>query len=176
MLCQNCQSREAVVHLTKIVNGQTTQMHLCRECAQKIQGFGFSIYPGMVSDFLQALFGVNPSEHHTQDISGGRQEKCPGCGMTFSQIQQAGRLGCSRCYEKFEPQMELLLRRIHGGGCHVGKVPARGGAELKNKLELDQLKRKLQELVQREEFEEAAVIRDKIRELEKSEGGEENEP
>jgi protein arginine kinase activator len=80
-------------------------------------------------------------------------------------------MGCSKCYEKFEPQMELLLRRIHGGGRHVGKIPARAGKASRSKQEIDRLKSKLQALVQQEEFEEAARIRDKIRELEKVSGG-----
>lgn len=167
MLCQNCNQRESTIHFTKIVNGQATQMHLCQECAQKVQGFGFSLYPGMVSDFLQALFGINPAGQADQL----QQEKCPGCGRTFSQIQQAGRMGCSKCYEKFEPQMELLLRRIHGGGTHVGKVPVKGGTAVRSKQELAQLKDKLQELIKKEEFEEAAQVRDRIREIEKVAGG-----
>lgn len=172
MLCQNCQEREATVHLTKIVNGQTTQMHLCPECAQKVHGFGYNLYPAMVSDFLQALFGMNPTGQADQSVGKLQQEKCPGCGKTFSQIQQAGRMGCSQCYEKFEPQMELLLRRIHGGGAHVGKVPVRCGAARRNEQEKNKLRNRLQELIQKEEFEEAAQVRDKIRELEKMAGGE----
>jgi protein arginine kinase activator len=69
--------------------------------------------------------------------------------------------------------MELLLRRIHGGGIHVGKVPARSGAAYRTKQELAQLKSKLQELIRKEEFEEAALIRDRIRELEKDKGKDE---
>jgi protein arginine kinase activator len=126
----------------------------------------------MVSDFLQALFGMNPAGQSEQ-ILNPEQEKCPGCGRTFSQIQQAGRMGCSKCYDQFEPQMELLLRRIHGGGSHVGKVPVRGGKAFRNKQQLAELRSKLQNLIQQEEFEEAAVIRDRIRELEKKAGGEE---
>jgi protein arginine kinase activator len=171
MLCQNCNERESTVHFTKILNGQATQVHLCQECAQKMQGFGFSLYPGMVSDFLQALFGMHPASQTGQQEE-IQQEQCPGCGRTFSHIQQAGRMGCSKCYDIFEPQMELLLRRIHGGGTHVGKVPLRSGAAYRSKQELAQLRSKLQELIQKEEFEEAAVVRDRIRELDKMVGGE----
>lgn len=171
MLCQNCQERESTVHLTKIINGQTTQMHLCSECAQKVHGFGFSLYPAMVSDFLQALFGMNP-EQSDQSVDKLQQKKCPGCEKTFAQIQQAGRMGCSQCYEEFEPQMELLLRRIHGGGTHVGKVPVRCAAAYRNEQEKNKLRNRLQKLILKEEFEEAALVRDKIRELEKMTGGE----
>ena len=168
MLCQNCQQREANVHLSKTVNGQTHEIHLCDQCAQKTQNVNFVLHPGLiVPDFLQALFGFSPTP-----VTPGRQneEACPRCGMTFSQITRAGKLGCSTCYEKFGPQLEPLLRKIHGGGQHVGKVPLRRGAALREKLELKRLKEKLQVLIQQERFEEAVVIRDKIRELEQKTG------
>lgn len=172
MLCQNCHQRESTVFLTKVVNGQATQIHLCSDCAGKVQGFGFNLYPGMVSDFLQALFGLNPtglSEHAAVDL---QQEKCPGCGRTLGQIQQAGRMGCSKCYEIFEPQMEVLLRRIQGGAAHVGKVPHKFAAITNKKQKIEDLRIKLQDLIQKEEFEEAAKVRDQIRDLEKIAGGE----
>jgi len=171
MLCQNCQYREATLHLTKIVNGQGMQIHLCQECAQKAQGLTFNFYPGMAGDFLQALFGIHSGSKQGKSPA-AEQEKCPGCGRTFAQIQQAGKMGCGQCYEKFEAQIELLLRQIQGGGVHVGKVPLRCAASLKNKRETERLRNKLQELVQREEFEEAAKVRDQIRELERMAGGE----
>ncbi|AHF09070.1 MULTISPECIES: UvrB/UvrC motif-containing protein [Dehalobacter] len=172
MLCQNCQQREAVVHLTKIINGQAAQLHLCQECAQKAPGTGFNLYPGMVSDFLQALFGVNPAGQYDQTIVDSQPGKCPGCGRTFSQIQQAGKMGCSKCYDEFEPQMEMLLRRIHGRGMHVGKVPVRRGASFRNKQEIVKSKEQLLELVKAEKFEEAAILRDRIKEMENTVGGE----
>ncbi|NLM21789.1 MAG: DNA helicase UvrBC [Peptococcaceae bacterium] len=173
MLCQNCQQRQASVHFTKIVNGQGVQMLLCQECAQKAQGFSFNFYPGMATHFLQALFGMNSLNQTGQTVSLNNQAKCPGCGRTFSQIQQAGRMGCSQCYDKFESLIEPLLRQIHGGGAHVGKVPLRYAASIRNKQELRRLRSRLQELIQKEEFEEAAQVRDRIRDLEKMAGGEE---
>ncbi|ADY54661.1 UvrB/UvrC protein [Syntrophobotulus glycolicus DSM 8271] len=173
MICENCHVREAKVHFTKIANGQTGVMHLCQKCAQKIQGFGFGIYPGMVSDFLQALFEAESNKQFVQSEN-KETEKCPLCGMTLSKIQQHGKIGCSECYNQFEPQLEVLLRKIHGGGFHVGRVPAHGRPELQSRNELQQLRKKLQEAVHSEEFEEAAVLRDRIKELEKTAGGEQD--
>ncbi len=163
MLCQNCHQREANVHVVKNINGQTTQLHLCDQCAQKAQEMTMVFQHGIMPDFLQALFGFSP-----QPAPQPQEESCPNCGMTFSQITRAGKLGCSACYEKFEPQLEPLLRRIHGSGQHVGKVPARQGAALREKLELNKLKEKLQALIQQEKFEEAVLVRDRIRELERN--------
>ncbi len=170
MLCQHCQQREAKVRLTKTVNGQTQELNLCEQCSQKTQEVNIIIHPGIiVPDFLQALFGFNtPPEK-----SGLPQEEaCPRCGITFTQITRAGKLGCSACYDKFEPQLGSLLRRIHGGGQHVGKIPLRRGAAIKDKLELRKLKEKLATLIQQENFEEAALIRDQIRQLDQNVGGE----
>lgn len=173
MICQNCHIREANVHFTKITNGQTGVMHLCQECAQKMQGTSFGFHPGMISDFLQAIFEAESKEHlidNKKDI----EEKCPQCGMTLSKIQQHGKLGCSECYETFESQLEILLRKIHGSGFHVGKVPSRGWTELRSKNEIEHLKQKMQDAVLNEKFEEAAVLRDRIKELEKVAGGEQD--
>lgn len=165
MLCQNCQQREANVQITKTVNGETQKLYLCDQCAQKAQDVNFVFHPGIIPDFLQALFGFTPA---TQSP---KEEACPQCGRTFSQITQAGKLGCSACYQKFEPQLEPLLRRIHGGGQHVGKIPTRQGASIRNKVEIQKLKETLQQLIRNEEFEKAAVVRDQIRQLEQEMGG-----
>lgn len=173
MICQNCHAREANVHFTKIANGQTGVMHLCQECAQKIQGLSFGFHPAMISDFLQAIFEAESSEQSIGNQT-DTEEKCPLCGMTLTKIQQHGKLGCSECYGTFESQLEILLKKIHGSGFHVGKVPSRGWSELRSKNELQHLKQKMQEAVQNEEFEEAAVLRDRIKELEKTAGGEQD--
>jgi len=169
MLCQNCQQNQATVHLVKAINGQTQELHLCEQCAQKTPQLNSVFQPGSAPDFLQALFGFMPSS--TPAATERVQESCPRCGMTFDQITQAGKLGCSTCYEKFEPRLGSLLRRIHGGGQHVGKIPLRRGVAIKEKVELKKLKDNLQTLIQLEEFEKAAFIRDQIRQLEQKMGG-----
>lgn len=171
MLCQQCQQREAVVRLTIMENNQTHGVYLCKECAEKNQEVSFVFHPSIVPEFLQALFGFNPAMKEQSS-----EMTCPKCGISFSRITQAGKLGCSTCYETFEHQLEPLLRRIHGGGQNVGKVPARLGGAIKNRLEQRRLKEKLQNLIQQEAFEEAALVRDQIRQIEQvQEGGTQNE-
>ena len=168
MLCQNCKQREAKVHLSKTINGQTKEIYLCDQCAEQTQEFNFVFQPGIIPDFLQAIFGFNPSI----TTSKPQEESCSNCGMTFSQITRAGKLGCSSCYEAFESHLGQLLRRIHGSGQHVGKIPGRRGIAIKSKLELNKLKEKLQILIQQEKFEDAAIVRDQIRSLDVAGGGE----
>ncbi|EGW37738.1 UvrB/UvrC motif-containing protein [Desulfosporosinus sp. OT] len=170
MLCQRCQQREAKVQLSKIENGQTHELYLCEICAKQTHEVSFIVHPAIVPEFLQALFGFNPSS-----IEQPSEMACPKCGITFSQITQAGKLGCSACYETFEAQLEPLLRRVHGGGQNVGKVPVRRGIAIKCRMEEKKLKEKLQVLIQQEAFEEAAVVRDQIRQIEQSKGGEKHD-
>lgn len=165
MLCQNCQQREANVQIIKTVNGETQKVFLCEQCAKKAQEINVVFHPGVIPEFLQALFGF------TSAPPSPKEEACPQCGRTFSQITKASKLGCSACYQKFEPQLEPLLRRIHGGGQHVGKIPNRRGAAIRGKVEIQKLKDKLQELVKNEEFESAAIVRDQIHRLEQELGG-----
>lgn len=176
MLCQSCQQREAKVQITKTVNGKTQELYLCEHCAQQAQDMNFLINPGIIPDFLQALFGFtpstqNPTKNQNQNHNQLKEEACPQCGMTFSKITQAGKLGCSSCYQTFGSQLEPLLRRIHGGGQHVGKIPSRRGKALREKAEIQKLKEKLKQLVLKEEFEAAALVRDQIREFEQTKGG-----
>jgi len=170
MLCQRCQQREAIMQLFITENGQTREVYLCEPCAKKTQEVSFVFHPAIVPDFLQALFGFNPTTKEQPT-----EMKCPKCGISFSRITQVGKLGCSTCYETFETQLEPLLRRVHGGGQNVGKIPARRGAEIKSRVEQRKLKETLQNLIQQEAFEEAAVVRDQIRKLEQSTGGEKSD-
>lgn len=155
------------MHISKTENGQTHEVYLCEVCAKKTQEVSFVFHPAIVPEFLQALFGFNPSSMEQPS-----EKACPKCGITFSKITQAGKLGCSTCYETFETQLEPLLRRVHGGGQNMGKVPARRGIAIKSRMEHRKLKEKLQVLIQQEAFEEAAVVRDQIRKIEQLKGGE----
>lgn len=160
MLCQNCQKREANVHLTKIVNGEIVKFYLCEQCAKSSPEFNIVLSPGIIPHFLQSLFNfTNPQQNLLE-------ETCPQCGRRLSEITKAGKLGCSGCYDKFQSELEPILRNIHGGGHHVGKIPARKGASIREKVEVQKLKDKLQQLILKEEFEAAAIVRDQIRELE----------
>ncbi|MGI1658340.1 MAG: UvrB/UvrC motif-containing protein [Desulfitobacterium sp.] len=164
MLCQHCQQREANVQITKIENGEMVKLFICDQCAKNAPEVSFVFNPGIIPDFLQSLFSVTTNSKALQE------EACPQCGRRLSEITQAGKLGCSGCYDKFQAELEPILRKIHGGGYHVGKIPARKGASLREKMEVKKLKEKLQQLIRNEEFEAAATVRDQIRKLEQKLG------
>ncbi|TYP48159.1 UvrB/UvrC motif-containing protein [Thermosediminibacter litoriperuensis] len=170
MKCDECKKRPATVHITKIVNGEKTLMHLCEQCAKEKNifsvSFNFDGEPLSMQKFLASFFEPMVSEFRekSQPLS------CNRCGLTFPRFTQIGRFGCSNCYEAFKGQLDPMLRRLHGKTYHVGKVPRRTGGRVRIKSEIERLKRELQEAVNAEEYERAAQLRDKIRELEQKLG------
>ena len=167
-VCDNCGSTDAVVHLTQIVNNQMSTHRLCEKCAAE-KGLETNPEPASapLTDFL-AQMGKDPVSDAGEAGEGGEASgQCPFCGLTFRDFRETGRLGCPQCYETYAPHLQRLLRRVHGGTQHVGKVylpPDPSASELERRLEA--LRRKLNRAVETEDFERAAELRDEIRALE----------
>lgn len=170
MNCEECGKRPATLHLTKIVNGEKTEYHICEHCAQEKGDVftGFSNFS--INNLLSGLLNFDPMQKkeggRDQSAAHGKTLHCETCGLTYAQFSKSGRFGCSDCYQFLGDKLDPLFRRIHGNTQHIGKVPERTGGQIKIRKELDQLKASLQKYVASEEFEEAAEIRDRIRALE----------
>lgn len=157
MLCDQCKKKVATVHLTEIINGKVQELHLCEECAlKKSQEMQKNFSMG---DILSGLI---------ESVRSPREEeilKCPQCGLTFQEFRRVGRLGCSACYNAFRKPLWQVVKAVHGSNQHTGKIP-KGKVSFKADTEIEELKKKLRRAVELEEFEEAASLRDKIKELE----------
>lgn len=171
MVCENCGEREAVIHLTQIVNNSVTTMHLCEPCAaEKGVETGASVAKFPLGDFLATLGKGGGAEQ----AEGGLDVPCRFCGASLRDFRQTGRLGCARCYESFAGHLRDLLRRLHGSATHVGAqyrpehALAGAPAEREEPLdrELGELRNQLKRAVDAENFELAAELRDRIRVLE----------
>ena len=161
MLCDNCRERDAVVHLTKIVENAVTLLHLCEKCAaEKGVETTISMPKHPLGDFLQAV---------QQQLSTAQVDavRCAFCATTLRDFRSSGRLGCAHCYGAFEQSLRELLRRVHGSPRHVGRVyEPPHPSEMQRATTLVELKDRLRRAIEREEFELAASIRDQIRVLE----------
>ncbi len=160
MICNVCGTNEATIHLTEIVNEQMIEIHLCEGCAQE-KGTEFKAHFN-VSDLLTGLNDL------AQEItSGGKMViKCPNCGLTYEEFGRTGRLGCAECYEAFSKLLTPLIKRVQHSNQHLGKRPSRLSAPVRLNHDLRELQSRLQKSIAQEEFEEAARIRDQIRQLE----------
>ncbi|AEF93077.1 UvrB/UvrC protein [Desulfotomaculum nigrificans CO-1-SRB] len=166
MLCDRCQKRPAQVHLTQIVNNIKKQMNLCPTCAAELQAESFGFAPQVnLHEFLAGLINhhFTGAHLHQPAVSTVRCEKC---GTTETQVAKTGLFGCADCYKQFGGQVQPVLKRIHGSNTHTGKVPKRTGGKALISKEIRKLKIELQDAVSREEFEKAASLRDRIKELE----------
>ena len=164
MVCELCKQSQATVHLTEIVNEQMTELHLCEACANQ-KGAQVESHFGL-ADLLSGLADYSKTQEPEEVTS----KTCPTCGMSYDDFRKVGRLGCADCYATFRRSLGSLLKRIHGSPIHVGKSPARLLKPSKvAKTELLDLKRKLEQAIEREEFEQAAKLRDQVRRLEQQE-------
>lgn len=163
MLCERCNAREATVHKTKIVNGVKEEIHLCEECAKESEIFNFEDNFSIHS-FLSGLLDGNIAPNIT--IADSQDKKCPQCGATYNDFKRSGKLGCSVCYSTFGSMLAPLIKRIQGNNIHAGKIPKKSGASIRLRKKIKDLKNHLQELIETEEFEEAARVRDEIKKLE----------
>ena len=172
MLCEDCHERVATVHITHVVNGERSEAHLCERCAQK-RSESEGVAPFGLQSFLKGLF--DPETLFGPGASGGlagveRVERCQRCGLSLDDFRRLGHLGCSHCYQQFHRQLLPALQRIHGATRHRGKVRSRGNETVLLRRDLKQLREQLNAAIQREAYEEAAVLRDRIRALEEQLG------
>ncbi|MBP3300516.1 MAG: UvrB/UvrC motif-containing protein [Clostridia bacterium] len=166
MLCENCKKNTATTYFKQTVNGKTREVFLCSECAAKM-GLGDTF-----SHFGNFGFGLSAMSDLLGGFSAPAAQTCPTCGITLNEVSQSGMMGCADCYDTFRDYLRRLLPRISGNKTHCGKVPH--AAEQPKEAEIPLLKKRLEEAIKTENFEEATVLRDKIRALEaqeKSEGG-----
>ena len=157
--CDKC-DRPATVHMTEIVGGEKLEKHLCEPCAA---AEGIAITANIPISKLLEDFVLQTADQAEPELT------CDVCGMTFAEFRQHGHLGCPNDYDAFEPAMAGLLERAHDGATqHVGKVPSRAGTDQKKQNALLRLRADLKKAVQAEQYEEAAALRDRIKEMETS--------
>ena len=161
MRCQRC-PKPATLHITEILGPkQIEELHYCEECAQK------HLDESPNAEKLPEP-KLAPSGQSSDDLEELNRIQCPHCGIKFKDFRSTGRLGCPHDYEVFRPQLVPLLENIHGEVQHQGKAPRRKARATPNNSVLVNLRRQLQGAVGREDYEQAAQLRDKIRELELS--------
>jgi protein arginine kinase activator len=151
MKCDVCEN-EATVFLTQIINGQMTTVNLCESCSKE-KGVTDEMGFGLAEAFLgpAQLAGTKNGGH--QDVA------CPACGFTQAQLKKIGRMGCPECYSTFRDGLDSLLKSMHKGTRHVGKVPRHLTEEARPARNLSQLKEEIDKAVREERYEDAAALK-----------------
>ncbi len=157
MNCDVCKQNQATVFLTQIVDGKMQKVNLCESCSKEkgvTDPTGFAL-----ADLLLGLGAA-------QEIDkGGTVTKCPVCGFTQADFKKTGRLGCPACYDTFSEGLGGLMKGMHKGSAHMGKVPTRMARSIERDQQLKELQRDLRKAVADENYESAAELRDRIKTL-----------
>lgn len=179
MYCENCGKNYANVKYTQIINGNKREMLLCDECSKLFGMENFSIpidFSTFLSDFLIGF----QEENMLPELVKQKELRCKRCNSTFEDFINTGRFACPECYGTFEEKIDPLLRSIQGANRHVGRI-GKINESIENTSEesekekikdttklgkIYELNRQLKTAIKEEKYEEAASIRDKIRELE----------
>lgn len=163
MLCSNCGIKDANFHYKHISGGQLTELHLCSDCAKELgyikendNPFSLSSFFG---DFLSAPKASSPGTL-----------RCPSCSTTFDSVRRTGFLGCDKCYETFANPVEAMLSKIQPSTVHKGKLSGADGKKIERDNTLKNLKEELKRAIIEENYEQAAILRDKIKAFESKEG------
>jgi protein arginine kinase activator len=178
MLCDRCQKKDAKILYTEIINGVKKEQHLCEDCATDYTSFQMEkpFMNGELSlgDLLSTLLDTYAIQDKKRNGVPQPSVTCNTCGTTFEEFLQKGRFGCSHCYRSFNDQLGKTIKGIQGAEVHTGKRPK--GLEtqatdriLKDISESEKLSIKLLEAIEKEEFEEAARLRDLIKQMKKEE-------
>lgn len=166
MLCQFCKKREATIHFTNVVGSHVEKIHICTDCADE-KGFEYLKKSNFEKgDLLAGL--MNLAAQTGKRVQSNIQ--CPGCGRTYTAFRKTGKLGCSQCYEVFSEQLEQVLTSIHGHTRHVGKAPKRFTPRIDLSRRIIELQNELKKVIELEEYEKAAKLRDEINSLRDSAG------
>lgn len=159
MLCDYCGKNQATALFKQSINGKTQHLHICDECANAM------LYQNIFSDFSineifsKSLFSGGYSNSKVQKV-------CDKCQSTLDEVMNTGKVGCDQCYCVFGNELLRTIEKIHGKSNHVGKVPesAQGTRRLRNQI--TEYKVQLNQMIAEQDFEQAAILRDKIRQLE----------
>ena len=168
MLCEICHKNEATIHIQEIIGGQKKSMHLCSSCAAaKQQGEGLDLGPFNLAGLLYKLSGNSSADEKSSDSTGNAGGLvCSVCSWDEQRLKSTGKVGCENCYKVFAPILNDVIRNMHRGSSHMGKQPAGKGQELAMlHRQLAELQKKLQQSIETEDYENAAVLRDKINAL-----------
>lgn len=163
MKCSHCHENDANTHIKRVINGRKEEHYLCDKCAREL-GFmdDFQLESFNMDSFFGNLLGAGAAALNSlADI-----DRCKTCGSSFNDIIQSGRVGCADCYSKFEDKLSPSIEKLHGKSKHIGKFVTYEEDDTTNiASQIDSLKSDLKQAIQDQRFEDAAIIRDKIKEL-----------
>lgn len=162
MLCDNCKKNNAMISYTKMTGNNIEEIHLCAECAEKKMKEDL-VFNNAVTDrvegFLKELFKLTGKNSNVST-----DKVCPNCGTSFNELEK-NKLGCEACYENFKDEIASVLTNLKFSSKHRGKIPKSASKKPLFIREEQDLLDKIDKAIELENYEDAAVYRDELKEL-----------
>lgn len=168
MKCDRCHEKTAVVKITQTINGNTEDLHLCKDCSAKMQAeyakhsWAKLFHDNFFGGWLGGTGGI-PSFGDLDEEAAAL--KCPDCNTTYNDFRRTGLFGCPTCYRAFQERLDKMFLRVQGGIRHTGRVPDGHSAEVAANEQIQDLQKKQKEAIAAEDYERAAAFRDELRRL-----------
>jgi len=168
MACEEC-GRPATVHVTTISNGQRQDHHLCEACAREKGELELFTDPQQaLQSWIAGLAGLTGLTGAAQGATQAPPDVvCPTCGLSFAEFVQSSLLGCPSCYASMGQALAPVIAQVQGTATYRGKLPSKVEGAVKRDQEMRRLRERLSQLVDQEEYEAAARVRDDLRALER---------
>lgn len=162
MICDICGVRDAMMVVQQVSTSGQKEVHLCLQCAAQR---GLTTSNGKIEMSLAGLFDSIVKLRKNQ------QRQCPVCGTNEGDVEKTQRLGCPECYNIFAPKLKSILEKQGMTGHYTGSLPERLASFKSILVDRMQLKDKLEKAVAQEEYERAALYRDRLKALDKCAAG-----
>jgi protein arginine kinase activator len=162
MLCDRCHIRQAKLVITQLIGQKQIKLYLCEQCANETEGY--IINNSSLQKLLSSAIDLNLNNTNQSTLH------CEKCGMTLEELKKTSKIGCANCYNVFGDYLLPIFRRMHSNVNHTGKRPKRLEGEIMVAQTIEKLQKELQISIMKEEYEEAARLRDEIRGLKKEVG------
>jgi protein arginine kinase activator len=161
MKCEICGLKDAVIHIRQIQKDLVHELHVCEDCAQEK---GLTREEDSELPIANLLSGLLEGK----DVTGGTEAKevCPTCGMKASEFRKQGKLGCKDCFVAFEKDVRAIVSQMAARPRHTGKLPRTLVVEHAAEVRGEEIREELRQAVEREDYEQAARLRDRLREME----------
>ncbi|MBO5730633.1 MAG: UvrB/UvrC motif-containing protein [Treponema sp.] len=161
MICDICGVRDATMVVQQVSVTGRKEVHLCLQCAAQR---GLSTSNGKIEMSLAGLFDSIAKLQKNQ-------RQCPVCGKSEGELERNQRLGCPECYNFFGPKLKSILEKRGVTGSYTGSLPERLASYKSVLADRMQLKEKLEQSIAQEEYEKAALYRDRLKALDKCVAG-----
>ncbi len=160
MKCENCKKNDANFIYTETINGKKREIYLCSKCAKKLGLYDLNF--GLTNFFFDTV--NTPAKFTEAKLRKEKEKVCEVCGFSFDDIVNLGKFGCSNCYKTFQDKLDNVFLKMHGKNRYNGKKNNINLNENKEDV-INRLEKELKESVAKEDYENAAKLRDEIKEL-----------